>query len=183
MVFPRLSKSLYSRPETPSGGEIPFRPAYPAAGCYVSPLKEIIAEVDQPLSLLNEDDVESCLALLRKALSGGQGLPLLRGGQGRLRPEHPADELPVEQLRLAHVVQRVVEVGGAVVKGGPQEAHLRRGGQPSGGFHVEGVFVGHVAQPRLPLPHGADGAQQGCPPSRTTAASVWARRRRWTRPT
>ena len=40
-------------------------------GCYVSPLKEIIAEVDQPLSLLNEDDVESCLALLRKALSGG----------------------------------------------------------------------------------------------------------------
>ena len=46
-------------------------------GCYVSPLKEIIAEVDQPLSLLNEDDVESCLALLRKALSGGLGRNLM----------------------------------------------------------------------------------------------------------
>lgn len=46
-------------------------------GCYVSPLKEIIAEVEQPLSLLNEDDVESCLALLRKALSGGLGRNLI----------------------------------------------------------------------------------------------------------
>lgn len=46
-------------------------------GCYVSPLKEIIAEVDQPLSLLNEDDVESCLALLRRALSGGLGRNLI----------------------------------------------------------------------------------------------------------
>lgn len=46
-------------------------------GCYVSPLKEIIAEIDQPLSLLNEDDVESCLALLRKALSGGLGRNLV----------------------------------------------------------------------------------------------------------
>lgn len=46
-------------------------------GCYVSPLKEIIAEVEQPLSPLNEDDVESCLALLRKALSGGLGRNLI----------------------------------------------------------------------------------------------------------
>lgn len=46
-------------------------------GCYVSPLKEIIAEVEQPLSLLNEDDVDSCLALLRKALSGGLGRNLI----------------------------------------------------------------------------------------------------------
>ena len=34
-------------------------------GCYVGVTKEIIAEVDQSLALLNEDDVESCLALLR----------------------------------------------------------------------------------------------------------------------
>ena len=46
-------------------------------GCYVSPLKEIIAEVDQPMSLLGEDDAESCLALLRKALSGGLGRSLI----------------------------------------------------------------------------------------------------------
>lgn len=46
-------------------------------GCYVSPLKEIIAEVDQPLSLLNEDDVDGCLSLLRKALSGALGRSLV----------------------------------------------------------------------------------------------------------
>ena len=46
-------------------------------GCYVSPLKEIIAEVDQSLALLNEDDVDSCLALLRKTLSGGLGRNLI----------------------------------------------------------------------------------------------------------
>lgn len=45
--------------------------------CYVSPVKEIIAEVDQPLSLLNEDDVESCLSLLRRAMSGGLGRNLM----------------------------------------------------------------------------------------------------------
>lgn len=46
-------------------------------GCYVSPLKEVIAEIDQPLSLLNEDDVDSCLALLRRALSGALGRNLV----------------------------------------------------------------------------------------------------------
>ena len=46
-------------------------------GCYVSPLKEIIAEVDQSMSLLGEDDAESCLALLRKSLSGGLGRSLI----------------------------------------------------------------------------------------------------------
>lgn len=46
-------------------------------GCYVSPLKEIIAEVDQSLALLSEDDAESCLALLRKALSGAPGRNLI----------------------------------------------------------------------------------------------------------
>ena len=46
-------------------------------GCYVSPLKEIVAEVEQSLALLNEDDVESCLALLRKALSGALGRNLI----------------------------------------------------------------------------------------------------------
>ena len=46
-------------------------------GCYVSPLKEIIAEVDQSMALLGEDDAESCLALLRKSLSGGLGRSLI----------------------------------------------------------------------------------------------------------
>ncbi len=46
-------------------------------GCYVSPTKEIIAEVDQSLALLNEDDVESRMALLRKTLSGALGRSLI----------------------------------------------------------------------------------------------------------
>lgn len=46
-------------------------------GCYVSPTKEIIAEVDQSLALLNEDDVESRMALLRKTLSGALGRNLV----------------------------------------------------------------------------------------------------------
>ena len=58
-----------------------LRPGKNAIGrvyaCYVSPLREIIAEVDQSLSLLNEDDVDSCLSLLRKTLSGGLGRSLI----------------------------------------------------------------------------------------------------------
>ena len=46
-------------------------------GGYVSPTKEIIAEVDQSLALLNEDDVESRMALLRKTLSGALGRSLI----------------------------------------------------------------------------------------------------------
>ena len=46
-------------------------------GCYVSAAKEVIAEVDQFLSLLSEDDMEGCLGLLKKALSGSLGRNLI----------------------------------------------------------------------------------------------------------
>ena len=46
-------------------------------GCYVGATKEIIAEVDQSLALLSEDDIEGCLGLLKKALSGSLGRNLI----------------------------------------------------------------------------------------------------------
>lgn len=49
-------------------------------GCYVGATKEIIAEVDQSLALLSEDDVESCLGLLKRSLSGALGRNLIDVG-------------------------------------------------------------------------------------------------------
>ncbi len=46
-------------------------------GCYVGATKEIIAEVDQSLALLSQDDIEGCLGLLKKALSGSLGRNLI----------------------------------------------------------------------------------------------------------
>lgn len=46
-------------------------------GCYVGATKEIIAEVDQSLALLSEDDAEGCLGLLKKSLSGTLGRNLI----------------------------------------------------------------------------------------------------------
>ena len=58
-----------------------FRPGKNAIshiyGCYVGATKEIIAEVDQSLALLSEDDAEGCLSLLKKALSGALGRSLI----------------------------------------------------------------------------------------------------------
>ncbi len=49
-------------------------------GCYVGATKEIIAEIDQSLALLSEDDAEGCLGLLKKALSGSLGRNLIDVG-------------------------------------------------------------------------------------------------------
>lgn len=61
-----------------------FRPGKNAIshiyGCYVGATKEIIAEVDQSLALLSEDDAEGCLSLLKKALSGALGRSLIDVG-------------------------------------------------------------------------------------------------------
>lgn len=46
-------------------------------GCYVGAAKEIIGEVGQSLALLSEDDMEGCLGLLKKALSGSLGRNLI----------------------------------------------------------------------------------------------------------
>ena len=40
-------------------------------GCYVNENREIVAEFNQPLAALTQDETESMLALLKKLLSGG----------------------------------------------------------------------------------------------------------------
>lgn len=58
-----------------------FRPNHNAIGrvygCYVSPRGEVIAELDQPLSLVTEDEAERYLNLLKKTMSGGLGRNLI----------------------------------------------------------------------------------------------------------
>lgn len=46
-------------------------------GCYVNDRREIVAEFDQSLGLMTEDEQERFLALLRKTLSGGLGKNLV----------------------------------------------------------------------------------------------------------
>ena len=46
-------------------------------GCYVSPTREVIADIDEPLSLMNEDEKEKYLGFLKKCLSGTLGKNLI----------------------------------------------------------------------------------------------------------
>ena len=46
-------------------------------GCYAAPRGEVIAELDQPLSLISEDEAERYLGLLKKTMSGTMGRNLM----------------------------------------------------------------------------------------------------------
>ena len=46
-------------------------------GCYVSASGEIVADLDEPLSLMPQEEAEQYFALLKKALSGKLGKNLL----------------------------------------------------------------------------------------------------------
>ena len=46
-------------------------------GCYAAPSGEVIAELDQPLSLISEDEAERYLGLLKKTMSGTMGRNLM----------------------------------------------------------------------------------------------------------
>ena len=46
-------------------------------GCYVSPTREIVSDIEEPLSLMNEDEKEKYLGYLKKALSGALGKNLI----------------------------------------------------------------------------------------------------------
>ena len=46
-------------------------------GCYAAPSGEIIAELDQPLSLIGEEEAERYLSLLKKTMSGSLGRNLI----------------------------------------------------------------------------------------------------------
>ena len=42
-------------------------------GCYVNDKNEIVAEFDQSLGLMSEDEIEFILGLLKKSISGANG--------------------------------------------------------------------------------------------------------------
>ena len=71
-----------------------------------------------------------------------------------------SNKLRMADLRLAEVVQGVVEIGGAVVEGREEEAQLRLAHNLLGHAAVELVFPGEEAQGRFPVLHRADGADQ-----------------------
>ena len=76
--------------------------------------------------------------------------------------ESGLDTLPVGVLTGLHVVgvvQGVVNIGGAVIKGREQEAQRRGGNKLIHSPVVEGLFLRDVVQPALGLLHRADGAQ------------------------
>ena len=90
---------------------------------------------------------------------GLEGLLLLGGGHGGLGVEDGVDELLMDLIRLFGVEQGVVQIGGPAVKGGEQEAQLRRGHHLAGPA-VELVLPGEVAQLHLAVLHRADAADQ-----------------------
>ena len=75
-------------------------------GCYVGATKEIIAEVDQSTALLSEDDVEGCLSLLRKALSGSLGRNLIDVGFTTQQVAEGADHKLLQDLRSSKLKDR-----------------------------------------------------------------------------
>ena len=68
--------------------------------------------------------------------------------------ENAVDELLMQLVRLPGVKQRVVDIGGPVVKGGKEEPQLRRCDGLADGA-VELVVAGEVAQLRLAQLDGA----------------------------
>ena len=75
-------------------------------GCYVGSTKEIIAEVDQSTALLSEDDVEGCLSLLKKALSGSLGRNLIDVGFTTQQVAEGADHKLLQDLRSSKLKDR-----------------------------------------------------------------------------
>ena len=65
-------------------------------GCYVNEMGESVAQFDQSLALMTQEETETLLALLRRTLSGtlGKNPPVLRAGRrdagpGGLRRGNP----------------------------------------------------------------------------------------------
>ena len=75
------------------------------------------------------------------------------------RGEELVGELLVAGFRVPGVKHGFVDVGGPVVKGGEQEAHVRRGHHPILLPLMELVFAGEIAQGGLGGLHRADGAE------------------------
>ena len=89
----------------------------------------------------------------------GKGSLLGLGRHGSRSVEQGIDQGLMDVLHVFGIVQGVIEIGAAVVKGREQEAHLGLGYHPVGRQVVELVFLYRVAESRLGLLDGADAAQ------------------------
>ena len=97
----------------------------------------------------------------------GQGVPqdglksllLGGGGHGDRAAEHGVHEFRMVLRDVPGVVEGVVEVGAAVVKGGEEKAQFRRGHDPVGSQGMELIFMDVVAQGGFGQLHRTDAAQ------------------------
>ena len=110
-----------------------------------------------------------CLHHLHAALiiqgSGQQGLKglfLLCRRLGRLDIEKGVNECLMADLGIMGVKQRIVDIGGPVIKGREQKAHLRGGNHMGGAAVVELLILCDVMQIGFRLLHRADRAQKVC---------------------
>ena len=79
---------------------------------------------------------------------------------GRLHPEQRVNDLLMQLRRVLGVEQQVIDVGGAAVKGGVQEAKLRGQRDMAGGAGMEFVQVMIVPQLQSRGLYRADGADK-----------------------
>ena len=91
-----------------------------------------------------------------------KGLLLLGGGLGDGCIENRFHQSILRFLDVLGVVERIINIGRAVIKCREQEAQRRRGHHLCHSAVMEYLLLRHIMQIRLGLLHGADGAQQIC---------------------
>lgn len=106
------------------------------------------------------EHLHAALVLQPLTQGGLKGHLLLSGGHGRFGVEHRVDELLVQLVGAACIIQGVIDVGRPVVKGGEEEAQLRGTDDLPRRQVVELVLLGEVAQLRLALLHRIDAADK-----------------------
>ena len=97
------------------------------------------------------------------------------GGHGDFGTEHRVDEVRVIRLAVPGIEQRVVEIGGPVVKSGEEEAQFRGGHHLASRGAVKALVLRGVAQLALSALHRTHGAKHVfIDSSRVADASVLA---------
>ena len=104
--------------------------------------------------------IVAAILLQRVAQRRTEGVFLLLGGQRRRHAEYRVDDLLVDLSGVFAVKQGVVDVGGAVIKGGEQESQLRRQRDVTGGRAVEAAVLIVVFQLQRRGFYRADAAQK-----------------------
>ena len=89
-----------------------------------------------------------------------KALFLLRGGLRNGCIKHSLDQRFLIFLDVACIIQRIVNIGGTVVKSGKQKTDFRRGYRLVHGAIVKDFFLRNIVKIRLSLFHRANGTDQ-----------------------